>query len=1853
MATFEPYRERIKSAGPARYAKSGTQTMATATELDIQTLSSGLDAMDLAQTIFGSGIEVLDATYTGDLDSAGIYTGADTTIPGITGSDSGVILSTGNATSFTNSDGSTDTNLVADTGADMAGGIDGDARMDAVSGTPTFDAALLDVTFIPDGDMLTMQFVFSSEEYLEFVNAGVNDAIGVWVNDVYVPLTVSVDRVSIDTVNNTVNQNLYIDNPADTDLYNTEMDGFTVVLSLKAPVNAGEVNTLRIGIADGGDAALDSNLLIAGDSIQTYALAIEDTLQVTAGATRTFDILANDRDQSDLGLTITGINGQAIIAGETVTLPTGQEITLNADGTITVISLTPGSDIFTYSVIDSTGATDTGFVTLNTTAGTAPDGIVQGTSGNDRIDTSYLGDPDGDLVDAGDALGVGGTVGDGDYILAGAGDDSVTAGAGNDVVYAGDGADTVSGGAGDDFAALGTGDDVFGTLAGDESGADTVYGNAGSDQIFGGDGDDRLYGGSEDDTLYGGSGNDVLDGGTGTSELDGGTGDDRLIAAEGDDFLTGGHGNDSIDAGAGADMIDGGTGADTILAGEGDDFVYGGFDYLGPLDPGQEEYTLLGGSSQNVTGTQGNADFVASSFSENGDLAFTDSGAILNGFWVGNAGTPETHTHNFSTEVAGVRISLNGLGTTETLSLVIDGWTVDLNEAIGWGWITFEDPSGSFTINGAGQITGTTDDPTALTDNVATLVIRSTLTTVSLVSEGGDGAVYAIEVDSNPTTILLADEADLIDGGSGNDTILAGEGNDTVAGGDGDDSVEGGFGDDSLSGGAGADVIRGEDGADSLSGGEDNDALFGGDGGDLLQGDGGDDYLDGDFGDDILQGGDGADILQGSEGDDQLSGDAGADTLMGGFGSDTLDGGAGNDLLIGNGNIVNLIQNGSFEDTTGMTATDWGWRGDDGTAPGWFTGPGGVIDIHNSGSGGPTEGTNWLDTEGVPGVTTISQDIQGVIDGTPYRLEFSAVDVPSDDNSLNVYWNGELIGTVDPGADFHEGFLFDVIGGSGDGSNRLTFEITGPVDGAGIQIDDVQFWGPSSLVENTEADVLLGGDDADTIMGAGNDTVDGGEGGTDADILVVSGVDQIIYGGGNNESGTVTFEDGSSLVFSNIETIQADGVLIDAPPPPVDGTAGADDIGDGFVDVDGDQIDGTDGVRDWVLAGAGNDTINAGAGNDTIDAGADDDLIRFGLDHGADSVDGGSGTDRLDFTEASAQGGISAVWGGDTSGSVTGAAGTVQFSAVEGITGTSAGDSIDASASGFSGLSLSGGDGNDSIIGGFGDDALFGDAGDDSLSGGSGNDSLTAGTGADTLLGGTGNDSLDLGPSDGTTDVIVLADGDGADTVYGFEAPLDNGDGTFAGQDLLDVTGLNRPAGSGVNVSDVTVSDTLGDGTGDAVLTFPDGTSLTLVGIDPALAANPAWLEAIGIPAVPTGIVDGTAGSDMMGFGYTDADGDQIEGTDGINDTVEAGAGDDTVQAGTGEDLVYGGDGADNLFGWEGNDTLFGGADADMVDGDAGDDVLFGEGGDDTLVGDDGADSLDGGDGADQLYGGSGNDTLIGGEGPDALWGGDDADLFFGGIGDTVYGGNGGDDQDTLDLRAYGKASTNILFGGGDGESGTVEFLAGDGSVLGSLNFSDIENVIPCFTPGTMILALGGECPVEDLAVGDLVMTRDDGFQRILWVGRRDLAADMVREMPQFGAIRIRAGALGPGSPRDDLIVSPQHRILIAGRRAELLFGEAEVLVAAHHLLGLPGVTVMPDGPVSYIHIMFDQHQIVQSNGAWTESYQPGAATLGSMEKATRDEILALFPELSADVQAYPAARRSLRAHEARVLMCA
>ncbi len=159
-----------------------------------------------------------------------------------------------------------------------------------------------------------------------------------------------------------------------------------------------------------------------------------------------------------------------------------------------------------------------------------------------------------------------------------------------------------------------------------------------------------------------------------------------------------------------------------------------------------------------------------------------------------------------------------------------------------------------------------------------------------------------------------------------------------------------------------------------------------------------------------------------------------------------------------------------------------------------------------------------------------------------------------------------------------------------------------------------------------------------------------------------------------------------------------------------------------------------------------------------------------------------------------------------------------------------------------------------------------------------------------------------------------------------------------------------------------------------------------------------------------------------------------------------------------------------------------------------------------------------------------------------------------------------------LDLTGLGPLS--ISYDPGNPESGTVTFYSPSGSVTGTMTFSNIETVVPCFTPGTLIACEAGEVPVEALRPGDRVVTRDHGVQVVRWVGQKRLGRAELAAEPKLQPVLIRAGALGAGLPLRDMRVSRQHRMLVGGPRAELLFGAEEVLVRAEHLVHLPGVAV-------------------------------------------------------------------------------
>lgn len=182
-----------------------------------------------------------------------------------------------------------------------------------------------------------------------------------------------------------------------------------------------------------------------------------------------------------------------------------------------------------------------------------------------------------------------------------------------------------------------------------------------------------------------------------------------------------------------------------------------------------------------------------------------------------------------------------------------------------------------------------------------------------------------------------------------------------------------------------------------------------------------------------------------------------------------------------------------------------------------------------------------------------------------------------------------------------------------------------------------------------------------------------------------------------------------------------------------------------------------------------------------------------------------------------------------------------------------------------------------------------------------------------------------------------------------------------------------------------------------------------------------------------------------------------------------------------------------------------------------------------------------------------------------------------------------------------------------------------------------------CFAAGTLISTVDGAVPVERLRPGDRVMTADHGLSRVAWTGQR-----RVRGRGAAAPVVIRAGALGNAR---DLVVSQQHRMLVGGWRAELLYGATEVLVAAIHLVNDDTIRIKPCNAVTYVHIMFDRHEIIFAEGIPSESFYPGCNALDRVSAATRAEILTLFPELDTDPARYGGtARMVLSAHQARVL---
>ena len=930
----------------------------------------------------------------------------------------------------------------------------------------------------------------------------------------------------------------------------------------------------------------------------------------------------------------------------------------------------------------------------------------------------------------------------------------------------------------------------------------------------------------------------------------------------------------------------------------------------------------------------------------------------------------------------------------------------------------------------------------------------------------------------------------------------------------------------------------------------------------------------------------GDDTLVGGEGDDSLLGEGGADVLTGGAGADEISGGDDADVITGG---------------TAGDVVDGGAGGDDND----------TLDLSGSGPLRIVGETTDPDTNSTSGTVEFLDD-DGVVTGSMTFSEIENLILPSNEEPDTQ----ADFGTTTVGVPID----IDVLANDSD------------PDGDPLTIDSVTDGRDGTVSINPDGTVNYAPTGSFTGSDSFTYTVTDGNGNLVTETVSVTvdppaNAPPIVADDSGSTTGDVPVDidvlandidpDGDPLTIDSttdgangVVTINPDGTVNYAPDP---GFVGDDTFTYTVSDNVGNSTTGTVTVSVDAPAPPPPDGIVTGSDMaETID-------LPYTGDPEGDLVDA---NDAILGDVGSNDDIIEALGGDDI------------------VRGRDGNDTIDG---GEGDDSLRGDDGDDSLLGGEGDDTLRGDAGNNTLEGGAGDDSLVGGPGADSILGGLGNDTALGGGGDDFIDtsnpIVDPADPD-------FPLP-DDGFGTTVPADTIPDDDRDLVAGGAGNDT-IFTGDDADTITGGAGNDFIDG------GLDDDDISGGDGNDEI-VSGEGSDTVFGGDGADTI-FGGINAPGVNIpDATD-----PELDNGDDSLDGGAGADVIFGEDDNDTILGGTGNDTLDGGVDDDSIRGQDGDDSILGGDGDDILQGGNGNDILEGGDGDDTIEGRGDDDTIVGGAGADDMSGDTGQDTFIigsaaDGDGDNADGGSGGVDFDTLDLTGAGEfeITERTVDPDGNSISGRINFLdAPGGAVTGTMTFQEIERIVPCFTPGTVIATPKGERLVEELEVGDRIITRDNGLQEIRWLGRRDLQGAELLQAPHLKPVLIRAGSLGRGLPERDLLVSPNHRVLINNDKAALYFEEREVLAAAKHLTDLEGVDAVDTGAISYIHFMFDQHEVVLSNGSWTESFQPGEQTLDGLGTEQRDEIYALFPELREmdGIEAYQAARRSLKKHEARLL---
>ena len=1207
------------------------------------------------------------------------------------------------------------------------------------------------------------------------------------------------------------------------------------------------------------------------------------------------------------------------------------------------------------------------------------------------------------------------------------------------------------------------------SLAGTE-GNDTIHGFAGDDSLDGREGSDRLIGGEGNDTLYSSSG--TMNGDGAPDTLDGGLGDDLYRVSEGDVILADPGGIDSVFAertdwtlGAGLENLAGanyGTGNDldnsiighweggTIRGMEGADLleVTTQDGHTGRAEGGEGNDTLIGSHGWNSLDGGAGDDFLYSRGSQ--DVLSGGTGAdrfFVQGFMEVLRGA---YIADFASIDDTIVLDGNRFASTGVSGAFVEGDARFWASADGVAHdasdrVIYNTSNGELWYDADGNGSGGAEV-------IATLAGAPALVATDLEVVNGTPPGQAITGTAGNDSLTGTEGNDSINGLGGNDTIKGVDGSDTLAGGDGNDFLEG----------QGGRTWNGLSGPDLLLGGAGDDTLYGA----SYWENSTEDTLDGGLGNDVYHIDQAGDVLIDAGGIDTLAVHAFYTWTLGDdFENLILYDGEGQSSITGIGNAKDNIINANYSKHAhleGLGGNDlllgaysydelFGGDGNDTLRGG---GEGYDIDLLDGGQGDDLlEGSGYFD--GGSGNDTL-------IGGIYFFDEFKYAVAPT-------VANADLISGFDSGVDrlLLDGQVFASIGGSG------TFAS-----------DDDRFWAAAGAVSGHDADDRIVFDSASGRVYYDAD----GSGAGSAQLIAT-------LQNGSLAASAITVVNGQSGT-SQTGTTGNDSLVGGASNDTLLGLAG------------NDTLDGASG-SDLQDGGAGHDLLFNGPGDDTLLGSEGDDTIATGQPHGGpfgqDSIDGGDGYDRLDFSGSNGPVNVFASVG-VVDGPIAGDRAT--FTGIEEVSLTDFGDYV---ADGGTFVAIHGMGGNDTLHGGAGDEMVSGGDGDDYVSGQGGNDTLSGGSGNDTLSGGDGDDHLIGHSGDQFQENDSVRGGAGNDTVEG-EGYL-FGD---AGDDVLDPGSSPIEPGDEDNVltggsgADRFIYDDEGGyGEGQARVTdfttggdtlVLDADDLITLGANGRWAAGDArfWASATGTAhdasdrivyntttgelwyysggnqgnAWSLGVLEGAPALSATDIEVINGEesGQVINGTSG-NDSLSGTFGNDTINGLGGNDTLVGGDGADLLDGGLGNDEYHvdgfdqiagdaGGIDTAVTDGGwtlaPGIENLRAAGGGSgneldnhmRIVGSSFA-SLEGLGGNDTLLGGDGGGYLIGGDGNDSIVGGASADALWGGTGTDTLAGGVGDDQ-------YDASAGDVLI---EAANGGIDTVGTDVSWTLGANFENLSLV--------------------------------------------------------------------------------------------------------------------------------------------------------------------------------------------------